>query len=124
MRLPVLTREVRSLQLSRRRKRRDGGRVGRHAGVHGKRRMVGKVESVAGDAGGNDPAWRRLVAGVACPAVDDGGNRDIGARTRPFYRMTISAFVGAVLDVIEASFRHPRGRDVDRNNSPSDLLAS
>src|ERR1700682_915579 len=37
--------------------------------------------------------------------------------------MAISAFVGAVLDVVEASLRHPRGRDVDRNNSPSDLLA-
>src|ERR1700682_1644908 len=37
--------------------------------------------------------------------------------------MAISEFVGAVLDVVEASLRHPRGRDVDRNNSPSDLLA-
>src|SRR5258708_3418761 len=85
--------------------------------------MVGKVESVARDAGGYNFAGRRLVAGVACAAVDDGGNRDIGARTRLFHRMAFSAFVGAVLDVVEASLRHPRGRDVDRNNSPSDLLA-
>ena len=123
MRLPMLTREVRSLQLSRHRRRRAGRRIGRHAGVHGKRRMVGKVESVARNAGGYNFAGRRLVAGVACAAVDDGGNRDIGARTRLFHRMAVSALVGDVLEVVEASLRHPRSRDVDRNNSPSDLLA-
>src|SRR6266849_644158 len=113
----------RSLQLLRRRKGRTGQRVRGHAGAHGKRWMVWKMESVARDAGGYNFAWRRLVAGVTCSAVDDGGNGDIGARMRLFHRMAVSAFVRAVLDVVEARLRHPHGRNVDRNNSPGDLLA-
>src|ERR1700694_2304811 len=81
------------------------------------------METVARNAGGYNFAGRGLVAGVARSAVDDGGNRDIGARMRLFHRMAVSAFVGAVLDVVEASLRHPRRRNVDRNNPPSDLVA-
>jgi hypothetical protein len=81
------------------------------------------MESVTRNAGGYNFAGRGLVAGVTCPAVDDGGHRDIGARMRLFHRMAVSAFVRAVLDVVEASLRHPRRRNMDRNNSPGDLLA-